>query len=129
MLPQPTGADTIRRRVLIVDDAREVAQSYALLAQEMGHQSAFATSGDAALDFAARMQPDVVLLDLVLPDIEGHDLARQLRALPGMENVRIYVISGYGTEDERRRSREAGCAGHFVKPIGIDLLEALLNRP
>ena len=129
MRPDPSSGEAPRRRILVIDDSREVAETYARLAQEMGHQSAFATTGDAALDFAARMQPEIVFLDLVLPDIEGHDLARQLRSLPGMENARIYVVSGYGTEDERRRSREAGCAGHFVKPLELDVFEALLNRP
>ena len=127
MLPLPDNGDSPQRRVLVIDDNREVAESYARLAQEMGHQSAFATNGDAALDFAARMKPDIVLLDLVLPDIEGHDLALQLRALPGMQRARIYVVSGYGTEDERRRSREAGCAGHFVKPLPLDVFESLLR--
>jgi CheY-like chemotaxis protein len=127
MLPNPRPADALRRRILVIDDSRETAESFALLAQEMGHQSAFATNGDAALDFAARMRPDIVFLDLVLPDIEGHDLARQLRALPGMENCRIYVVSGYGTDDERRRSREAGCDGHFVKPLHVEVFEALLR--
>lgn len=127
MLPRPERAQAPSRRILVIDDSRETAESYARLAQEMGHQSAFATTGDAALEFAARMRPDVILLDLVLPDIEGHDLARQLRALPGLEQARIYVVSGYGTEDERRRSREAGCAGHFVKPLTMDVLESLLN--
>jgi CheY-like chemotaxis protein len=116
-----------RRRVLVIDDRRDLAESFARLAQDMGHQSAFATNGDAALDFAQRMRPEVVILDLVLPDIEGDDLARQLRALPGMREARIYVVSGYGTDDERRRTREAGCDGHFLKPLDLRLFEALLE--
>jgi DNA-binding response OmpR family regulator len=127
MLPQSDRGDAPLRRILVIDDSREVAESYALLAQEMGHQSAFATNGDSALEFAARMRPDIVILDLVLPDIEGHDLARQLRALPGMANARIYVVSGYGTDEDRRLSREAGCAGHFIKPLHVDVFEALLR--
>ena len=127
MLPLPDSGDAPRRRILVIDDSRETAESYALLAQEMGHQSAFATNGDAALEFAARMRPDIILLDLVLPDIEGHDLALQLRALPGLEHARIYVVSGYGTDHERRRSREVGCAGHFLKPLPVDVFEALLR--
>jgi CheY-like chemotaxis protein len=115
------------RRVLVIDDRRDIAESFARLAQEMGHQSAFATNGDAALDFAQRMRPDVVILDLVLPDIEGDQLARELRSLPGMREARIYVVSGYGTEDERRRTREAGCDGHFLKPLSLSLFETLLE--
>jgi CheY-like chemotaxis protein len=116
-----------KRRVLVIDDRRDLAESFARLAQDLGHQSAFATNGDAALDFAQRMRPEVVILDLVLPDIEGDDLARQLRALPGMREARIYVVSGYGTEDERRRTREAGCDGHFLKPLDLRLFETLLE--
>ena len=117
-----------RLKVLVIDDYRDGAEAFAHLVQEMGHQTAFATTGDSALEFAERMQPEVIFLDLVLPDIEGHELARLLRRLPGLQATRIYVVSAYGTDEDRRRSREAGCDGHYVKPLETAFVETLLGN-
>ena len=114
--------------MLVIDDYRDGAEAFAHLVQEMGHQTAFATTGDSALEFAERMQPEVIFLDLVLPDIEGHELARLLRRLPALQATRIYVVSAYGTEEDRRRSHEAGCDGHYVKPLDAAFVEALLGN-
>jgi two-component system CheB/CheR fusion protein len=124
MIPVPPK----RLRILVVDDHLDAALSLATLTREIGHDAKFATSGDAALEIAKRFRPDVIFLDLVLPDIEGPDLARHLRAQAGCEHARIMVVSGYGADEDRRRSREAGCDGHFVKPLSPAFLEDLLKN-
>lgn len=114
------------KRVLVVDDRPDAARTLEALVQEMGHRASFALNGEAALDLAKMLQPDVIFVDLVLPDIEGHDLIRDLRALPGLEKTMIYVVSAWGSPEIRRGSREAGADGHFVKPMDTALLERLL---
>ena len=114
------------KRVLIIDDRPDAARTLDALVHEMGHRTAFALNGEAALDLAKALQPDVIFVDLVLPDIEGHDLIRDLRALPGLERTMIYVVSAWGSPEIRRGSREAGADGHFVKPMDTALLERLL---
>jgi CheY-like chemotaxis protein len=114
--------------VLVIDDHLDAAESLAVLTQTMGHHTYFALNGDIALEVAKRFRPEVIFLDLVLPDIEGHDLARHLRAIPGLESVRIFVVSAHGTEEDRRCSRQAGCDGHFMKPLDPVFLERLLSR-
>lgn len=125
---QATAREPIHvpKRVLVIDDRPDAARTLEALVHEMGHRAAYALNGDAALNLAKALQPDVIFVDLVLPDIEGHDLIRDLRAMPGLERTMIYVVSAWGSPEIRRGSREAGADGHFVKPMDIALLERLL---
>jgi CheY-like chemotaxis protein len=124
--PRPASRPSLR--VLVVDDHFDTAQTLTYLLREMGHDVKPAITGDSAIDIAKKFLPQVVLLDLVLPDIEGPDLARMLRALPGLRNIRIFAVTGYGDEEDRRRAREAGCDGHFLKPLDPAFLESLLAK-
>ena len=114
-----------RLRILVVDDNLDTAQSLVYLLGEMGHRAEFALDGRDALRAARRTQPDVVFLDLGLPDIDGFAVARQLRREPGLQGSRIVAVTGRDWDE--RSSQEAGCDGHLTKPLNISALENVLS--
>jgi two-component system CheB/CheR fusion protein len=116
------------RRVLVVDDNPDAANSTAMLVRACGHQVKLAYDATLALDIAARFKPDVVLLDIGLPDVDGYELARRLRALGGLGQAYLVAISGYGSREDRAASKSAGIDRHLVKPVGLDALENVLGR-
>ena len=120
-------SDSPRRRVLVVDDELDTAETLAVLLRGMGHEVEFAINAGAALDLAERHRPEIVFLDLGLPDMDGWELAKALRRLRGLEPLRILAVSGRYGEEFRRRSIEAGCEEHLVKPLDVSLLENLLR--
>jgi CheY-like chemotaxis protein len=113
--------------VLVVDDNRDSADSMALLLGASGHDVRTAQDGTSALAIAPEYKPDVVLLDIGLPGMNGYTVAERLRALPGGGNIVLIAMTGYGQEDDRRRSREAGFDHHLVKPVDFDVLAGILN--
>lgn len=115
-----------KRRVLVVEDNLDSVHSMAALVRMMGHEVEFAINGFAALDVARKFRPDVVLLDIGLPDINGYEVARQVRALPGVRQPRLIALTGWGQEQDRRQSREAGFDAHMVKPVDPDELARTL---
>ena len=115
-------------RVLVVDDNLDAADSTAMLVRALGHQVKLAYDAALALDIAARFKPDVVLLDIGLPDLDGYQLAPRLRALDGLAQVFLVAISGYGRQEDRAASRAAGIDRHLVKPVGTAALEEILGR-
>ena len=121
--PQPT------RRVLVVEDNLDSVHSMAVLLRMMGHEVQFAINGFAALDIARKFKPDVVLLDLSLPDFNGCEIAQQLKWEPGMEKARLIAISALPIAQARQRALEAGCEAFYAKPIEPGLLERLLAEP
>jgi CheY-like chemotaxis protein len=92
----------------------------------MGHLVRVAHDGPAALQIAADFQPHVALLDIGLPVMDGYELARHLRALPGLESIRLIAVTGYSQEADRRQTAAAGFARHLVKPIQLAELQAAL---
>jgi two-component system CheB/CheR fusion protein len=113
-------------RVLVVEDDPDSAQTLALLLELWGYEVAVAIDGPDALDAAPTFQPDVVFLDLALPGMDGYEVARQLRRLPGMAASLVAAITGYGHEADIRRCEEAGVDCHFLKPVEPAVLRELL---
>src|SRR5207244_1528744 len=91
-----------------------------------GHQVHVANDGPSALHLADAHHPDVVILDVGMPHMNGWETARRLRQVPGLESIYLMVISGYGAESDQERSREAGCNVHLTKPVEPDYLRRLL---
>jgi PAS domain S-box-containing protein len=117
------------RNVLIVDKNRDAADSLAFLLHLAGQEVRTAYDGPVALDLARARPPDVVLLDIGMPGMDGLEVARRLRRDLGLKQALLVALTGYGGEEDRRRSQEAGFNVHLVKPVDLDTLEVLLARP
>jgi len=115
-------------RVLLVDDNVDATESLAMLLRLWGHEVAVAHDGPAALRAAAACRPGVALLDIGLPGMDGYELARQLRRQPGLERTALVALTGWGQEEDRRRSQEAGFDHHLVKPVELSDLQTLLAQ-
>lgn len=115
-----------QKKILVVDDAVDGATSIALLLRAMGHLVALAHDGFAALEEARRLRPDVVLLDLGLPRMDGFEVARRLRAELGRQML-IVAVTGYVQEEDRQKAIEAGFDHYAPKPIPPGFLNSLLG--
>jgi CheY-like chemotaxis protein len=121
--------DSQRRcRVLVVEDNLDSVHSMAMLIKAMGHDVRFAINGFAAIDVARSYKPDVVLLDIGLPDFKGYEIARQLKYEPGLEQMRIIAITGLPVDQVRQPALDAGCEAFFAKPLDPVVLEELLAK-
>ncbi len=128
--PPPEAARAASaRRVLVVDDNADSAESLALLLEMSGHQVFTASDGEAAIRAADAHRPDVVLLDIGLPKINGLDVCRSIRAQPWGRDITLVALTGWGQETDRQRSQAAGFDGHLVKPVGTEALFELMARP
>ena len=114
-----------RLRILVVDDNRDAADSMAMVLRAKGHEVVVAYDGSAGTSTAMAFQPDVALLDIGLPKVDGHDMARAIRERFG-DSVLLVAITGLGQDDDRRRSSQAGFDHHFTKPVDLDTLERLV---
>jgi signal transduction histidine kinase len=124
----PARAGSPARRILVVDDNGDAADSLALLLSIAGHATRTARDGPQALAAAEEFRPEVVILDLGLPGIDGYEMARRLRERYGPDAPLLVALTGYGQEEDRRRSHEAGFDHHVVKPPDLAILESLLFR-
>jgi CheY-like chemotaxis protein len=115
-------------RILVVDDDLDTVHSMALLLRTLGHEVQFAINGLAAIDVARSFRPDVVLMDINLPDFQGDHLARQLKYEPGLERARLVAVSGRTDDQTRQRALDAGCAEFLPKPLTVERLEPVLSR-
>ncbi|AUX44499.1 hypothetical protein SOCE26_059630 [Sorangium cellulosum] len=113
--------------ILVVDDNRDSAESMAMLLRRMGHEVHVAFDGPSALDLATRLRPDVVLLDIGMPGMSGHDVARELRRIPDLAGLSLFAMTGYGQDADRRATQEAGFDVHLIKPITGDVLRRHLD--
>jgi YD repeat-containing protein len=118
-----------RLRVLITDDNRDAADTLSDLLLNDGHDTRVAYDGAGALAVAAEFRPDVVLLDIGMPGMDGYETARAMRRLPGLEHVTLAALTGWGAAEDRARSRAAGFDHHLLKPIVLAELQALLRQP
>ncbi|MFL5242342.1 MAG: response regulator [Gemmataceae bacterium] len=115
-------------RILLVEDSAESAANMALLLTRYGHQVEIAGDGRTALRLAQANQPDVALLDIGLPDIDGCEVARQIKSWTTEKQPLLVALTGFSEETDRRRSKEAGIDLHLVKPVDPAKLENLLSR-
>jgi len=112
------------RRVLIVDDNHDAADSLAVVLRFEGHAASVAYSAQDAIEAVAAAQPEFVLLDIGLPNMDGYEVARRIRA--SGSSARIIALTGYGQLEDRQRSKDAGFAAHLVKPVDIPILISML---
>ena len=116
-----------RRRLLVVDDNKDAAESMAMLLELWGHEVVCVYDGHSALEAAARCCPEAVFLDIGLPGMDGYEVAERLRELPQSAEAILVAVTGYGQDEDRRRSRAAGINYHLVKPVAPETLHSLLD--
>lgn len=124
----PRIAADAPRHVLIADDNRDITESLAQLLRLTGHQVAVAHDGQQAVEVVAARAPEVVLLDISMPGIDGYETCRRLRQLPGGDKLLILALTGYGQDDDRRRADDAGFDGHILKPVRLATLQKTIDR-
>ncbi len=125
-LKEPPATKAPPRRILIVDDNEDAADSLGMVLGLDGHEVIAAYSGDQALELAQSFKPEVVLLDIGLPGIDGYEVARRLRAAAGSAALRLVAVTGYGQDADKARAAEAGFAHHLVKPLEFAALQRIL---
>jgi CheY-like chemotaxis protein len=114
--------------VLVVDDNVDAAESLALLLNALGANATVACDGPQALAACEQAMPDVVLLDIGMPGMNGYEVAREVRARHPGSRITLVALTGWGQEQDRRRAREAGFDHHLVKPAEIEAIEQILAR-
>jgi CheY-like chemotaxis protein len=127
--PGETHAQAPRAcRILVVDDNKDAAETLAELLRMLGNEVAVALDGSSAVERVAQFGPDVVLLDIGLPDMNGYEIAQRLKAEPALEGTMLVAVTGYGMEEDRRRAARSGFEHHFTKPIDLRTLQRLLQQ-
>jgi len=121
-----SAQELTKKKVLVVDDNADSGEMLVELLSAWGHEAVYAADGPQALSVAVELQPDVTLLDIGLPGMDGYEVATRLRALPMSDRARIIALSGYGQDEDRKRSREAGCDDHLVKPVDLTKLAEIV---
>ena len=125
---EPSGRFRAAHRILVVDDNRDAAESMRVLLKLMGAEVITAFDGLEALEAAAQFHPEAVLLDIGMPKLHGYDTARRFRQEEWGKETVLVALTGWGREEDRRRSEEAGFDGHLVKPVHVAALRQLLER-
>jgi CheY-like chemotaxis protein len=116
------------RRILIADDNEDAAVSLAMILSMLGHETRTARNGIEALEIVEQFHPDVVLLDIGMPKLNGYETARQLRQKPGGAQLLLVALTGWGQETDRLRSTEAGFDSHLIKPVDVAHIQSLLEK-
>ena len=124
--PVHSAAPVVARRILVVEDNLDIAETTTMLLTLSGHEVLCAKDGLQALQFAADFDPDVVLLDIGLPLMDGYEVARRLRRMPGTRRALLIALTGYGQEGDRQRGRDAGFDGHLLKPVDARTLGEMI---
>lgn len=114
-------------KVLVVDDNHDAATSLSMLVELLGHQVRTAYDGVEAVDLAGEFHPDVVLLDLGMPRMDGYEACRRLRAEPWGANMSVVAVTGWGREDDRQKTHMAGFDQHLVKPVAPAVIANMLG--
>lgn len=114
-------------RILVVDDSRDGADSLSVVLQMMGAETRAVYDGPSALAVIKSFAPGTILLDIGMPGMDGHEVARRIRQDPDFAGIRLIALTGWGTEDERRRTRQSGFDDHWVKPVEPERLRELVR--
>ncbi len=129
---QPAAAaaplEGAKKRVLVVEDSDDIRETMRLLLTQWGHEVALAASGEEGVDQATRRLPDVAIIDIGLPGINGYEVAQRIRALPAAAAIRLIALTGYGQPTDGQRALQAGFDSHLLKPLAPDLLRETLAR-
>jgi PAS domain S-box-containing protein len=125
---EPRSSGVTRSRILVVDDSEDSASSLAMLLDLMGHRTQTAYDGMEAIRLAQEFRPDVIFLDLGMPGMSGYEVCRQLREQPEGTMMTVIALTGWGQEEDRQRTRQAGFDHHLVKPVEPHLLATLIER-
>jgi CheY-like chemotaxis protein len=130
---QPMSADTppaatthVPRRVLIADDNVDAAESLSMLLHSMGHETYVVHDGLAAIEAGNQLRPDVVILDIGMPKLDGYEAARRIAAQPWSKTTLLVALTGWGKESDQERATRAGFHRHLLKPVDLELLAKLL---
>jgi CheY-like chemotaxis protein len=124
--PQRSLLSTPSRRILVVDDNVDAAQSLAFLLQAEGHEVCIAHDGEQAFISAGDFRPDIAMLDIGLPKLDGYAVAEAIRREPWGGNILLLALTGWGQNDDKRRALEAGFDHHLTKPVDLDQVNALI---
>jgi CheY-like chemotaxis protein/anti-sigma regulatory factor (Ser/Thr protein kinase) len=124
----PSAIPAAGRAILVVDDNQDAADLLADVLTMRGHRVAVAYDGPSAITTARELAPELALLDIGLPVMDGYELARNLRSLPGLERLRLVAVTGYGQDSDRQRARDAGFDEHLKKPLDLDELARAIDR-
>jgi CheY-like chemotaxis protein len=119
-----------KQRVLIVEDNRDAGEMYRILIELYGHEVMLAESGPMGLEMLKSVRPDIALVDIGLPGMDGYEIARRFRAEPESDQVYLVALTGYGSSADVARTRQAGFDLHLLKPVDpLELKSLLDNRP
>ena len=133
MIPQDSSSGTgpvpptAKHRILVVEDSEDSAESLAMLVRLQGHDARTAHDGREALAVADAYRPDLALIDIGLPDMDGYEVARRMRGTPDLAGTVLVALTGYSGADDRLRSQAAGFDHHLIKPVDFGELERLLG--
>jgi CheY-like chemotaxis protein len=125
---EPHPGSPISRKIMVVDDNRDLADSFAKLLRLMGHEVLTTHDGRKVLDAARVFQPDLILLDIGLPGMDGYAVAEAIRNDTSLRSTLLVALTGYGAATDRQRTQAAGFSAHLVKPVRFADVHELLNR-
>jgi CheY-like chemotaxis protein len=120
-------SDTVTRRVLVIEDNRDAREMFRVMLELAGHEVLEAEEGLRGLELLKAERPDIAVIDVGLPGLNGYEIARRFRAEPDTDSVLLVALTGYGTPEARERSRQAGFDHHLIKPVNPDTLRELMR--
>lgn len=124
---EPESLPRATRKILVIDDHTDAAESLAMLLRLLGNETTTAGDGPKGLEKARSFHPDVILLDIGLPGMDGYEVARRLRELPTMSKTLLIALTGHGREEDQQRSLASGFDAHLVKPVDLESLQKMLS--
>ena len=123
-----TASKPYSYRVLAVDDDKNCAKVMAWLLESLGHTAQIAHDGKTAIELANSVHPDMVLMDIGIPEMNGYQICQAMRDSPGLDHTLFVALTGWGQKEHRERSKEAGFDYHLVKPVNIEALKKIFSE-